>query len=739
MELNKAIEVAQEYLGKHFFDGLNITYTQTEEPLKLKVSKHGKNVVITYSEKVCLFRGLTFLKEKANEESFEVDYTLRFRKNGLMLDVSRNGVVTNDKVKEFILIEALMGENRLLLYTEDTYEIEKYPYFGYLRGAYSKEDIKEFVEYGESFGVELLPTIQTLAHLATALRWEPIADKVSDTDDCLLVGSDKTYEFIEEMIKTCRECYKSDEIHIGMDESTEIGLGRYLAKGTFTDRVELFTKHLAKVIQICQKYGFSPMIWSDMFFRLNDKNEEYYRNSPLPESTLKLIPKDVELVYWDYYHSDKKIYDNMICYHKDTKLPIYFAGGAWRWKGFTPSIRGSIKNTIAAMSSCIENKLNNVFVTAWGDNGNECTIWSSLPLMALYSQADYFGNCDLKETDSLLKAVTGESLERMLLLDTPDMPMNKELLPQYNPSKFMFYQDPMNGIFDLQWKEGMNNNYLQHEKALRQASKESERFGYVYDNLANLCSCLHIKVDLGVRLRKAYKENDRDELNGIANVCIPELIKRLDIFLESERKQWMKENRINGFDVIDGRFGYLKNRLLTTSKLVNMYLNDEIEKLEELENETNGNTVHQEGEEHDPLEYTASLDPGGQKGREEQCQRQLNHSTRHVVQTQQHGIDIFAFGKNSDIVLQPYKSLVLGIAQIIEAKLDHLEERNIGKQDQQKQGDQRKGSDQSHFLPVDFFRAFAKIGSDNSRHGAHLRFFLKKRDHGFPRGPSGGL
>ena len=76
---------------------------------------------------------------------------------------------TVDKVKEFILQEALMGENRLLLYTEDTYELEKYPYFGYLRGGYSKKDIKELVEFGNSFGVELLPTIQTLGHLQAPL------------------------------------------------------------------------------------------------------------------------------------------------------------------------------------------------------------------------------------------------------------------------------------------------------------------------------------------------------------------------------------------------------------------------------------------------------------------------------------------------------------------------------------------------------------------------------------------
>ena len=69
---------------------------------------------------------------------------------------------------------------------------------------------------GEKFGIELVPCIQTLAHLATTLRWG-YADGMKDTGDILLIDEEKTYEFIEEMIKTSRECYKTDKIHNGMD------------------------------------------------------------------------------------------------------------------------------------------------------------------------------------------------------------------------------------------------------------------------------------------------------------------------------------------------------------------------------------------------------------------------------------------------------------------------------------------------------------------------------------------
>ena len=55
----------------------------------------------------------------------------------VMIDCSRNGVMKPEKVKEFALLIKNMGYNALMLYTEDTYEVENEPYFGYMRGRYT--------------------------------------------------------------------------------------------------------------------------------------------------------------------------------------------------------------------------------------------------------------------------------------------------------------------------------------------------------------------------------------------------------------------------------------------------------------------------------------------------------------------------------------------------------------------------------------------------------------------------
>lgn len=65
----------------------------------------------------------------------------------VMLDCSRNAVMSVDGVKDFIDKLSLMGYNALMLYTEDTYEIPEEPLFGYMRGRYTRKQLKALDSY----------------------------------------------------------------------------------------------------------------------------------------------------------------------------------------------------------------------------------------------------------------------------------------------------------------------------------------------------------------------------------------------------------------------------------------------------------------------------------------------------------------------------------------------------------------------------------------------------------------
>ena len=118
---------------------------------------------------------------------------------GIMLDLSRNAVMNMDNLKNYLKIISKIGYNCVFLYTEDTYEVEGEPYFGYLRGRYSVEEMRELDSYAQNLGIEVIPCIQTLAHLTAISRWQQYS---MDTPDILMVDDESTYELIDKMFKT---------------------------------------------------------------------------------------------------------------------------------------------------------------------------------------------------------------------------------------------------------------------------------------------------------------------------------------------------------------------------------------------------------------------------------------------------------------------------------------------------------------------------------------------------------
>ena len=550
----------------------------------LQVEKQGNAATINYGRRVELFRGLGLLAEHAEEETYSTTQPARFKMDGMMLDCSRNGVMKLDVVKKFIRYMAIMGLDTLMLYTEDTYEIPEYPYFGYMRGRYSCQELKEMDEYAYNYGIELIPCIQTLAHLEGALRWQCF-DEVKDCNNILLCGEEKTYTLIEAMIRTCRNCFRTNRIHIGMDEAHMMGLGKYLDRNGFEKREVIFCRHLDRVNAICRQYDFNPMIWSDMFFRLGF-NGEYYppAGSQIDPSVIDLVPSDVELVYWDYYHEDKETYDSYIETHQKFHNKILFAGGAWRWLGHGPALKKSIYQTRIVLKSCLEKGVDEVFVTAWGDNGNEASFMCILPVMQQYAEFCYQGDVSDEVLAQRMKICTGEDFADMMLLDMVNsVDENHWVCSAGNPTKYLLYMDILGGLAERHTTEKYPENFRIAADFIAEAGKRSPSYGYMYDTLAKLCRVLEIKSRVGVDAQTAYKSGDTEVLKHIAQVTLPELLERMITFRDSTYTQWMAECKPNGYEVLDHRLGGYEARIKTAIRRINLYLAGELDRLEELD------------------------------------------------------------------------------------------------------------------------------------------------------------
>ena len=506
---------------------------------------------------------------------------------GIMLDCSRNAVMKVSELKNMIDCLQKMGYNCLQLYTEDTYEVDGEPFFGYLRGRYSSAELKEIDAYAQSKGIELIPCIQTLAHLPGIVKHEAYAEIV-DCDDILLVDEPKTYELIDKMFASLAKNFTSRLVNIGFDEAHRVGLGNYMKKHGFPEnRFDLILRHLNKVVEIASKYGFKPHMWSDMFYSLACNGEYLAENIPVfGEEILSKMPQDIELTYWDYYMKDKEYYDKMLAGHANFQRKIWFAGGAWTWNGFAPFNWLTLRNMKAAMQSVLESDVEDVLITMWGDNGKECSFYSVLP--SLYAIRQYAeGNLDEETITNGFFETFHVNYEDFLLLDLPNYTERKFVGQKgedvlENPCKSILYSDFFLGRFDYLIAKDTPIPYEEYAERIKVAGERAGSYRYLFDVMEKLCNTLAIKMPLGVKTRNAYRARNMQDLGATLKEYV-EFEKRLAQFHEAFYRLWHKENKGHGWEIQDARIGGMLQRSKTCRMRLEQYINGEIDKIEELD------------------------------------------------------------------------------------------------------------------------------------------------------------
>ena len=560
-------------------NGIRIT---AHRALQFSARCQDRCLTVGYQNIVQFFRALSYLKENGSAP-FSVVRQPVFSENGVMLDCSRNAVLAPHSVCLLLRKMALMGLNTAMLYTEDTYEIPGQPYFGYLRGAYTAQELRALDAYAACLGIELIPCIQTLAHLERALHWPQNDPALRDTEDILMVGEEKAYALIEQMIRAVSGAFRTKRIHIGMDEAWSLGLGNYRFKNGFVPSARLMKEHLAQVWAITQKYGLQPMMWSDMYLRAASPTGEYYHvPDRLPQEVLNAADPGVALVYWDYYHQDPAVYRRLLEVHAQFACPTIFAGGLWTWAGPAPALDKMRSSSLPALQECQARGVRSVFATAWGDNGGEANLLTALYGMQFYAEYAYTGCTDEPVLAARFNACTGEIADAFFQLSAFNNPPG--VLPKtedpVNAAKFLLYEDPLLPLFTAD-TAGMDfvRHYRNLETLYASFSSQDSAFEALYRFYEQLARLLALKSAWRSQAPLAQKASAAAAgLALLAQQCARQCS---DCKLAWELA-WEKTNKPFGFEIIDLRLSGLKGRFETAARQMQRLAAGEIERIETL-------------------------------------------------------------------------------------------------------------------------------------------------------------
>ncbi|MEK0312293.1 beta-N-acetylhexosaminidase [Cohnella sp. 56] len=562
---------------------------EDELTVGLEYGPQGARGYIRYGRRHQFYRGLGLFVQRGRAGApFHIEERQRLRTVGPMFDLSRNAVLTVEAWRELLRKMALMGLNTVMLYMEDTYEIENEPYFGYMRGRYSAAELREIDDYAHRFGIEAFPSIQTLAHLEEFLKWEPVA-AYKDTKGALLAEDERVGALIERMIEAATAPFRSRKIHIGMDEAEEVGRGKYLDRHGFKRRLEIMAGHLDRVLAVTRRKGLDAMMWSDMFLKMasTDGGDYYDKNIRIPEEMARLIPKDVDMVYWDYTHMEQDDYRQLIDRHRPLGCRLVFAGAVWIFNTFGVNYGMSLRATDVALTVCKQEGIDEIYATMWGDDGNESNPYIALLGLQYYAEHAYTdGSPDWEKVAERARFVTGLEADAYLQLryldETPGAePDNAK---QSNPSKFLLYQDVLLGLFDRQI-EGlpMAAHYAGLEAVIAARRDPDAALDYLFEVPQRLCAVLKLKSELGIALKRAYDAGDKDTLRALATGALPAIAAGVQALRSAHREQWMRMFKPFGWEVLDIRYGGVANRLDTAAQRLIAYADGRLGRIEELE------------------------------------------------------------------------------------------------------------------------------------------------------------
>lgn len=294
-------------------------------------------------EKGFYYAGVTLknLSELGALPNVEVlDYP-RYQYRGYMLDCARH-YHSIDAIKKIIDGIARFKINIFHWHLTDDQgwriQVDKYPLLTALasyrdgtrgdgkpvHGYYTKEEMREIVEYCKQYHIDVLPEFDIPGHTAAAISVYPELDcfntKIDVKDsfgihpEVLCAGKESSVEFCKNVLKEMFEIFPFELIHLGGDEALRLhwldcpDCQREMAENGLKDEDELQAHFMAKLARFCLENGKTVINWNDGMVGKNVDDSiivHYWQTAPInKEAAIREInrgKKGIISPFFNYY------------------------------------------------------------------------------------------------------------------------------------------------------------------------------------------------------------------------------------------------------------------------------------------------------------------------------------------------------------------------------------------------------------------------------------------------------
>ena len=301
---------------------------------------------------------------------------------GVQDDISRGPIPTEDFMKRQIRTLAAYKVNLFALYMEHVFDFASQPLVGPKEAALTPQEIKALVLYAKGLYVTILPEQQTFGHLHHMLKYEIYADVAERPHGHVLTPTkERSYEIIKSMYADLVPLFPGAFLHIGGDETFELGRGQTVARAGEVGLGRVYLDHIQRVSAILQPYHKQLMFWGDIALKY--------------PQLLGALPKDMIAVPWDY--DPKTSYESIIKPYRDAGLQVVVAPGANNWNQVWPDLDDAYVNIRNFTRDGQKLGAMGMLNTTWNDDG-ESIYGMAWPALVFGAGAGWqAGECDIDE------------------------------------------------------------------------------------------------------------------------------------------------------------------------------------------------------------------------------------------------------------------------------------------------------------------------------------------------------
>jgi hexosaminidase len=188
---------------------------------------------------------------------------MRYR--GLHDDLSRGPVDTLEFQKKMIRTLAAYKANLYSPYFESTQQYASLPLAGVPGASLTAADARELVAYAKPYHVVVTPEQEAFGHLRHMLLWEQYAGAAETPHGAVLApGQPESLQMIDGMFKDLAALYPGPFLHIGGDETFELGEGRTRPAVDQRGLSPVYLDFLEKIVGDLRPLNRKILFWGDV-------------------------------------------------------------------------------------------------------------------------------------------------------------------------------------------------------------------------------------------------------------------------------------------------------------------------------------------------------------------------------------------------------------------------------------------------------------------------------------------